>query len=86
LTDIIVGLELARLADLPTDVLAEGQRVATTLATRLAQQKARSQATRITERRKGLLKVVPFLLFLLLVHVSSYSFIPSLTLDPGLPH
>jgi hypothetical protein len=51
------GLELARLADLPADVLTEAQRVATSLAETEARDKAQSQTTKIAIRRKALLRV-----------------------------
>ena len=56
-TNFQPGLELARLADLPTDVLTEGQRVATTLAETEAQDKEQSQTSKISIRRKALLRV-----------------------------
>jgi len=61
------GLELARLADLPADVLSEAKRVATSLAALDAQQKEQSRTARIAERRKALLTVL----------LSSYSLPPS---------
>ena len=65
LADGIPGLELARLADLPADVLAEGKRIAVKLDALDAQQMERSRTTRIAERRKALLRVLDILLSLL---------------------
>jgi hypothetical protein len=51
------GLELARLADLPNDVMVEGRRVATTLAALHARQHEESESRKISTRRKALLRV-----------------------------
>ena len=69
LTDGIPGLELARLADLPADVLVEGKRIAMKLDALDAQQMERRRTTRIAERRKALLRVLDILLPLLNVLV-----------------
>jgi hypothetical protein len=52
------GLGLARLADLPADVIAESKRTSGILATLDAKQREDSQTTRIAERRKNLLRVL----------------------------
>lgn len=51
------GLDLARLADLPEDMLEEGRRVATTLAAASEHTKAQSKSEQVSIRRKALLKV-----------------------------
>ncbi|KAJ7756277.1 muts domain V-domain-containing protein [Mycena metata] len=51
------GLELARLADLPQDVLAEGKRVAKKLAALHARREESSESSKITMRRKALLRL-----------------------------
>ncbi|KAF8192659.1 muts domain V-domain-containing protein [Mycena galopus ATCC 62051] len=51
------GLELARLADLPQDVLAEGKRVAKNLAALHARHKEKSESSKIATRRKALLRL-----------------------------
>lgn len=51
------GLELARLADLPADVLTEGQRVATSLAETEARDKEQSRSSKTSIRRKALLRL-----------------------------
>jgi|ERR1700733_12983733 hypothetical protein len=53
------GLELARLADLPAEVLTEAQRVATSLAETDLHDKEQSQTSKISIRRKALLRVTP---------------------------
>lgn len=57
----VVGLELARLADLPPNVLVESKRVAETLAELHAKQKEDSESSKIAVRRKALLRVILFL-------------------------
>ncbi|KAG5643810.1 hypothetical protein DXG03_009585 [Asterophora parasitica] len=51
------GLELARLADLPEDVLTEGKRVAETLAALHARHEAESESSQAATRRKALLRL-----------------------------
>ncbi|KAJ7353331.1 muts domain V-domain-containing protein [Mycena albidolilacea] len=51
------GLELARLADLPQDVLAEGKRVAENLAALHARHEEKSESSKISMRRKALLRL-----------------------------
>ncbi|KAJ6554549.1 muts domain V-domain-containing protein [Mycena capillaripes] len=51
------GLELARLADLPQDVLAEGKRVAENLAALHARHEENSESSKIAMRRKALLRL-----------------------------
>ncbi|KAF7372036.1 MutS 4 [Mycena venus] len=51
------GLELARLADLPQDILAEGKRVAKDLATLRARHEMDSESSKIAIRRKALLRL-----------------------------
>ncbi|TFK42146.1 muts domain V-domain-containing protein [Crucibulum laeve] len=51
------GLELARLADLPADVLSEGRRVAEQLAALHAKHKEESESSKISIRRKALLRL-----------------------------
>ncbi|KAJ7270710.1 muts domain V-domain-containing protein [Mycena haematopus] len=51
------GLELARLADLPQDVLVEGKRVAKNLAALHARHEEKSESSRIAMRRKALLRL-----------------------------
>jgi hypothetical protein len=53
-------LELARLADLPSDVMAEGRRVATALAALHARHQEESESSKIATRRKALLRVTHF--------------------------
>lgn len=57
----ITGLELARLADLPDDVVVEAKRVATKLAALHAIRQENSESNKITIRRKALLRVTMFL-------------------------
>jgi DNA mismatch repair protein MSH4 len=52
-----VGLELARLADLPSDILQEGRRVAEKLAELQKKQEEESEGSQIALRRKVLLRV-----------------------------
>jgi hypothetical protein len=56
-TSILSGLELARLADLPSDALAEAQRVSYRLAELEESQHADSDASRVAVRRRVLLRV-----------------------------
>jgi DNA mismatch repair protein MSH4 len=51
------GLELARLADLPADVLEEGKRVAKELQVLQTRHEEESASSKIALRRKVLLKV-----------------------------
>ncbi|KAF8060865.1 muts domain V-domain-containing protein [Lyophyllum atratum] len=51
------GLELARLADLPDDVLTESKRVAETLAALHAKDEAASASTQAANKRKALLRL-----------------------------
>lgn len=52
-----LGLELARLADLPDDVLTEAQRVAVRLTELEESRKQSSESIRIATHRKALLRV-----------------------------
>jgi len=52
-----LGLELARLADLPSDVIEEGKRVANALADLHARREEESQTTIMATRRRAVLKV-----------------------------
>lgn len=52
------GLELARLADLPADVLTEGKRVAEHLAALQTRHETESESSKIALRRKALLRVI----------------------------
>ena len=54
------GIELARLADLPADVLSEAKRVADKLSSRQLQSEEASESHKLTVRRKALLRVVFF--------------------------
>ena len=60
-TNGLPGLELARLADLPSDVITEAHRVATILAETETRNQERSQTTKIAIRRKALLRVLKLL-------------------------
>ncbi|KAK0440784.1 muts domain V-domain-containing protein [Armillaria borealis] len=51
------GLELARLADLPSDVLTEAKRVSSNLSALHARNEENSESTQITTRRKALLRL-----------------------------
>ncbi|KAF7762129.1 hypothetical protein Agabi119p4_8722 [Agaricus bisporus var. burnettii] len=51
------GLELARLADLPDDVITEARRVAEHLAQVHAQNEEESESSKVAKRRKALLKL-----------------------------
>jgi hypothetical protein len=59
----VAGLELARLADLPADVLVESRRVSETLAELHARQQEDSESSKIALRRKALLRVIPFFIY-----------------------
>lgn len=52
-----LGLELARLADLPSDVIEEGRRVASALADLHARREEESQTTIMATRRRAVVKV-----------------------------
>lgn len=52
-----LGLELARLADLPTDVLTEAKRVAEKLEALQSKDEEESESSKIALRRKALLRV-----------------------------
>ncbi|PPQ78808.1 hypothetical protein CVT25_010677 [Psilocybe cyanescens] len=54
---MILGIELARLADLPSDVLAESKRVAEKLAALQTRNEESSESHKITIRRKALLRL-----------------------------
>jgi hypothetical protein len=54
------GLELARLADLPSDVIAEGSRIAVKLTELEGQYQRESKSNKITERRKAFLRVLAY--------------------------
>ncbi len=56
-----LGLELAQLADLPSDVLIDASRIATRLTELEANRKEDSESSRIALRRKALLRVSGFL-------------------------
>ena len=53
------GIDLARLADLPSDVLAESRRVAERLADLQKSHEESSESRKIANRRKALLRVIP---------------------------
>ncbi|KAK0197948.1 muts domain V-domain-containing protein, partial [Armillaria mellea] len=53
----VFRLELARLADLPSDVLTEAKRVSSSLTALHARNKEDSESTQITTRRKALLRL-----------------------------
>jgi DNA mismatch repair protein MSH4 len=54
---ILIGLELARLADLPEDVLTEGRRMAEKLTALHAKRQGESESGKISARRNALLRV-----------------------------
>jgi hypothetical protein len=54
---IPIGLELARLADLPEDVLTEGRKMAEKLTALHAKRQGESESGKISARRKALLRV-----------------------------
>ena len=56
---IISGIDLARLADLPSDVLVESRRVAERLAVLQKSHEESSESRKIANRRKALLRVTP---------------------------
>ena len=53
------GLELAKLADLPDDIMFEARRVANNLARIEAEKQASSKTSQVVARRKALLTVHP---------------------------
>ena len=55
----MTGIDLARLADLPLDVLVEGRRVAERLAILQKSHEESSETRKIANRRKALLRVIP---------------------------
>jgi hypothetical protein len=55
----LTGIDLARLADLPLDVLVESRRVAERLALLQTSQEESSESRKIAIRRKALLRVIP---------------------------
>ena len=57
----LTGIDLARLADLPLDVLVESRRVAERLAVLQTSQEESSESRKIAIRRKALLRVIPLL-------------------------
>ncbi len=57
-TRYLLGLELARLADLPEDIITEARRVAEHLAQVNAQNEEESESSKIAKRRKALLRVI----------------------------
>lgn len=54
---VVAGLELARLADLPEDVIVEAQRVADKLSELEEREHRESHTNKIAVRRKALLRV-----------------------------
>lgn len=56
----LTGIDLARLADLPSDVLVESRRVAERLADLQKSHEESSESRKIANRRKALLRVIPF--------------------------
>jgi len=71
----IVGLELARLADLPEDVLTEAYRVSGILSMLHAKREDESEGSRTAIKRKALLRVTLFLhAFILLLECLGNSF------------
>ena len=69
----IVGLELARLADLPEDVLTEAHRVSGILSKLHSKREDESEGSKTATKRKALLRVILFL-FILLLESLGYSF------------
>jgi hypothetical protein len=55
----MTGIDLARLADLPLDVLVESRRVAERLADLQTSHEESSESRKIAIRRKALLRVIP---------------------------
>ena len=76
----LTGIDLARLADLPSDVLVEGKRVAERLALLQKSHEESSESRKIANRRKALLRVIPSVIsscvYAYLVHLS-YFFVDS---------
>jgi hypothetical protein len=56
---VLTGIDLARLADLPSDVLVESRRVAERLADLERNHEESSESRKIANRRKALLRVIP---------------------------
>ena len=54
----LIGIDLARLADLPLDVLVESRRVAERLTVLQTRQEESSESRKIAIRRKALLRVI----------------------------
>lgn len=54
----MAGLDLARLADLPEDVVTEGRRVAINLTELEEREQRESHTSKIATRRKALLRVI----------------------------
>ena len=59
ITTGLTGIDLARLADLPLDVLVESRRVAERLADLQTSHEESSESRKIAIRRKALLRVIP---------------------------
>lgn len=57
ITFLYIGLELSRLADLPSEVTEEGRRVAYALAEREARELENSRSTQFAQRRRTVLEV-----------------------------
>jgi hypothetical protein len=57
---LMIGIDLARLADLPSDVLVEGRRVADRLAALQTSHEESSESRMFAVRRKALLRVISF--------------------------
>ena len=60
-----LGLDLARLADLPESVISEARRVAEYLTKQAEREQQQSRTSKIALRRKALLRVMPQLNYLL---------------------
>jgi len=61
ITTGLTGIDVARLADLPPDVLVEGRRVAERLAASQTSQEVSSESNKVAIRRRALLRVIiPF--------------------------
>lgn len=56
----MAGIDLARLADLPPDVLVEGRRVAEYLEALQTSHEESSESSKIAIRRRALLRVLSF--------------------------
>lgn len=87
-----IGLDLARLADLPADVISEARRVSERLTELEARKNEESKSSRIAVRRKALLRVIRQLLFLCywwsisgVLYPSSWSLLPALALGSWSP-